>query len=305
MAGATHTKKNAKFFKDLASGILIADGGLGTMLFERGLKPGECPERLNLTQSELLQEIASLYVDAGACIIQTNSFGATPLKLAEFGIADQAAVICQAAAHNLRQVAGDRAYVSGSCGPTGKLLEPYGDASEEQIVHSFEVQMSALLEGGVDLICIETMMDITEASLAVKTAKRLSPTTPVIATMTFNDGPRGFYTVMGVDIATAASELAAAGADVIGSNCGNGLEQMIRIAHDFRAVSSLPLMIQANAGLPETRDGRLVYQEGPDFFGAKARELADAGASIIGGCCGTTPAHIRALRAALSDRICR
>ena len=291
------------FFNEMAMGPMIADGALGTMLFERGLAPGACPELLNLDQPGLLQEIAVSYLDAGARIVQTNSFGATPLKLAEFGMAGQAAVICRAAARNLREVVGDRCYISGSCGPTGKLLEPYGNATPDQLLHSFDVQMTALLEGGVDLICVETMMDLAEASLAIHTAKRLSPATPVIATMTFNEGPGGFHTMMGVSIEEAARGLAEAGADVIGSNCGNGLEQMIRIAAAFRAVSPLPLMIQANAGLPETEDGRLVYREGADFFGARARALVDAGASIIGGCCGTTPGHIRALHDALRKTI--
>ena len=287
------------FLQELAAGVMLADGGLGTMLLERGLEPGACPELLNEQQPELLQEIALLYLDAGARMVQTNSFGASPLKLAQYGLDTQAAALCKASARNLKQIVGTRAFIAGSCGPTGRLLEPYGDASEKQIRDAFEVQMTALLEGGVDLFCVETMMDLTEAVLAVKTAKRLSPATPVMATMTFNDGPGGFHTMMGVSVAQAAEGLAAAGADIIGSNCGNGLDQMIRIAQEFKALSSLPLIIQANAGLPENQGGRLVYREGPEHFGARARQLVDAGTAIIGGCCGTTPAHIRALRDAL------
>ena len=159
--------------------------------------------------------------------------------------------------------------------------------------------MKALVMAGVDLLCIETMTDLMEATLAVKAAKAASPKIPVVANMTFDETPRGFFTIMGVNIEQAAAGLQDAGADIIGSNCGNGIENMIKIAHEFKKVSNLPIIIQSNAGRPETKDGQLIYLETPDFFAEKTQELVDAGVSIIGGCCGTTPEYIRVIKESL------
>jgi len=276
--------------------ILVADGAMGTMLMDFGLKPGDPPESFNLTRLEVLEEIAGLYLDAGADIIQTNTFGASPLKLAFYSLEDKTEEINRNAVLAVRKVVGDRAYVSASCGPSGRLLKPYGDTEAEEIYNSFERQMKALISAGVDAICIETMTDLKEATLAIKAAKTVSPSTPVMATMTFDPTPKGFYTVMGVSIEDAAQGLKEAGADIIGSNCGNGIENMVRIAREFREYSSLPLIIQSNAGIPEIRGNTTVYPETPEFMAEKAKELVLSGVSIIGGCCGTTPDHIRAIR---------
>jgi len=162
---------------------------------------------------------------------------------------------------------------------------------------SFRRQMSALVAAGVDAVLVETMTDLAEARLAVRAAKAVSPALPVLATMTFDPTPRGFFTVMGVTVAAAAAGLAEAGADAVGSNCGNGIVQMVAIAKEFRRHTALPLVIQANAGMPKLVEGRLEYDESPAFFAEQARELAAIGVAVIGGCCGTTPAHIAALRA--------
>jgi 5-methyltetrahydrofolate--homocysteine methyltransferase len=159
-----------------------------------------------------------------------------------------------------------------------------------------------LAQAGVDLFCIETMTDLTEATLAVRAAKSVAPAIPVLATMTFDRTRRGFYTIMGASIPDAARELAAAGADVIGSNCGNGIEAMIEIAREFHAATNLPLIVQSNAGLPQIVNGETVYPETPEFMAGKARELIAAGVAILGGCCGTTPAHIAAFRRVVTDR---
>jgi len=277
-------------------GVLVADGAMGTMLFERGLKPGECPESINLARPEDLSEIARLYRDAGADIVQTNTFGASPLKLAMYGLDDRTEEVNRAAVAAVRAAVADNAYISGSCGPSGRLLKPYGDTDPDVVYASFRRQMAALIGAGVDVVCVETMMDFNEARLAIRAAKDVSASVPVLATMTFDATPRGFYTIMGVDISTAAAGLQEAGADVVGSNCGNGIENMIRIARAFRDCTALPLIIQSNAGLPETKNGKLVYPESPAFMAEKARELVALGVSIIGGCCGTTPDHIRAIR---------
>jgi len=276
--------------------VLVADGAMGTMLMRRGFKPNECLESINLSEPEILQEIAGEYLNAGAEIIQTNSFGASPLKLELFSLADKAEEINRKAVEAVRKAVGKAAYVSGSCGPTGKLLIPYGDTAPDQVYESARRQMSALINAGVDVICVETMTDITEATLFVKAAKSVSPSLPVIATMTFDRTPKGFFTIMGVTIERAIEELTRAGADIIGSNCGHGIEMMIRIAREFKIRTTLPVIIQSNAGLPEIIDGAPVWAESPEFMADKARQLLDLGVSIIGGCCGTTPEHIGAIR---------
>jgi len=282
-----------------AGEILVADGAMGSLLFQRGLEPGECPELLNLTQPELLEEIARLYCEAGADIVQTNTFGASAVKLAEYSLDVETEEINRRAVACVREAVGDRAYISGSCGPSGKILKPFGDAEPEQLYQGFARQAAALVDAGVDLVCVETMTDLQEATLAIKAVRDHFPQVPVLATMTFDRTPRGFYTMMGVSIPDAAAGLQAAGASVIGSNCGNGLENMIEIARQFREISDLPLAIQSNAGLPELVDSGLCYPETADFFSEKIPEMIDSGVSVIGGCCGTTPDHIRAIRSAV------
>jgi 5-methyltetrahydrofolate--homocysteine methyltransferase len=275
--------------------ILVADGALGTMLMDFGLKPGEPPESFNLTNIKALEEIASFYLDAGADMIQTNTFGASPLRLSVYSLEDKTEEINRNAVMAVRKVVRERAYISGSCGPVGKLLKPYGEVEPEQIYCSFERQIKSLIRAGVDIICIETMTDLKEATLAIQAAKTISPKTPAIASMTFDPTPRGFYTIMGVTIEQAAQGLEKAGADIIGSNCGNGIENMIKIGKEFRKYSSLPLIIQSNAGIPRMQGDKLIYPETPEFMAEKAKELVLSGVSIIGGCCGTTPEHIKAL----------
>ena len=285
-----------------AGEILIADGAMGTMLFRHGLAPGACPEALNLTQPELLVAIARSYLEAGADLIQTNTFGASPLKLAAYGLAARADEINRRAVAAVRAAAGDRAHVAASVGPSGRILKPYGDADPDVVQLSFRQQIGHLVAAGADAIVIETMTDLREATLAVEAAKDVAPAIPVLATMTFDRTPRGFFTSMGVTIPEAAAGLARAGADVIGSNCGNGSENMLAIARTFRAATALPLLMQANAGLPAVRAGELVYAETPEFMAEQAAAMLTSGVAILGGCCGTTPAHIRALRSLVDAR---
>ncbi|MBI5021557.1 MAG: homocysteine S-methyltransferase family protein [Ignavibacteriales bacterium] len=276
--------------------VIIADGAMGTMLFQRGLKPGECPELMNLDHPEVLEDIARLYLDAGAEIIQTNTFGGSPLKLSAYGLDDKTEEINSKAVQAVRKVVKDKAYVSASCGPSGKLLEPFGDTKSITIFESYLRQLKILICNGVDLICIETMTDLNETILAVRAVRSISSEIPVCATMTFDKTPRGFYTIMGVSIKQAVDGLTEAGVDVIGSNCGNGIERMIEIAQEFRKHTDLPIIIQSNAGLPVMKNGELIYNETPEFMAEKSRELLTVGVKIIGGCCGTTPNHIAAMR---------
>lgn len=283
--------------------VLVGDGAMGTLLFQQGLQPGQCPESVNLTAPGVLEEIASLYLQAGADIVQTNTFGGSPLKLASYGLDARAGEINRIAVARARAAAGGRAYVSGSCGPSGELLQPYGALEEAALAASFETQLSALLGAGVDLICVETMTDLREAVIAVRAARSLSPSIPVMATMTFDRIPRGYYTIMGASLEAAVEGLTEAGADIIGSNCGHGIDNMIEIALQLRELTSRPVAIQANAGLPTQQDDGVAYPETPAYFADRTAALLDAGVSIIGGCCGTTPEHIRAIRRAVGSAV--
>ncbi len=283
--------------------IFVADGAMGTMLFERGLRPGDCPELLNLSKPEILEEIAQIYFRAGADIIQTNTFGGSPPKLSDYGLEDKCEEINSKAVECVRKVVGESAYISGSCGPSGGLLKPYGDTEPETLENAFERQINALSKAGVDIICIETMTDLREATIAVKAAKKNLPEIPVMVSMTFDKIPKGYYTIMGVNIVDAVNGLEDAGADIIGSNCGNGIDNMIDIATQIKKLSNRPILIQSNAGMPENNDGEIVYPESPSYFEDKTLELVEAGVSIIGGCCGTTLEHIQAIRKVVDSSI--
>jgi 5-methyltetrahydrofolate--homocysteine methyltransferase len=282
---------------EIAAGeTLLCDGATGTMLFELGLEPGGCPEEIALSRPELLESLAASYLEAGADIVETCTFGASPLKLSQYGLDGETEEINRRAVNAVRKAVGDGAYVGGCVGPSGKILEPYGDTSDAQVYESFRRQAEALVGAGVDCVLVETMLDINEAEIAIRAVKDVLDTLPVTASMTFEATPRGFFTIMGVDVATAASGLLEAGADVIGSNCGNGIETMVEIARALRSVTDKALIIQSNAGMPETENGNVVYRESPEFMAKHVENLLEIGVAIIGGCCGTTPEHIKAFR---------
>ncbi len=286
--------------KRIAEGeIIIADGAMGTQLAEHGVDLTACVEKINLDNFAVLEEIARSYYESGAEIVQTATFGASPLKLAMYELDHMTEQIIANAVDAVKNAVGDKAYVSGSVGPSGKMLKPYGDTEPKAMFDSFIKQMDCLVDSGVDIICVETMTDLAEAKLAIKAAKTVSPHTPVMATMTFDKTPKGYFTIMGVTIKAACDSLKEAGADIVGSNCGNGIEKMIEIATEFKKHTELPIIIQSNAGLPELVEGKLSYAETPDFMAEKAVLLKEAGVSIIGGCCGTTPEHIKTIRAAI------
>ena len=276
--------------------VLVADGAMGSLLMQKGLKTGECPELLNLTNPKILAEIASEYLNAGADIIQTNSFGGSILKLNDFDLGDNSREINEAAARIVSEVVNGKAYVSGSVGPTGKMLEPFGDTTPEEMLDGFKIQVSGLISGGADLICIETMTDINEALLAIEASKLVDSSIPIMATMTFNKSGDEYFTMMGVSIEAAVEGLSNAGADILGSNCGNGIDKMIEIAKKYKSLTDKPIIIQSNAGLPEIKDGKLFYPETPQYFAERANEMFKFGVSIVGGCCGTTPEYIKTIR---------
>lgn len=279
--------------------VVLGDGAWGTMLMARGLPTGDAPERVCLERPEILTGIASLYLGAGAEVVTTNTFGANPARLSLHGLEGRLEEICRAAVAAVRDATGERAWVSGSIGPTGKLLAPLGDLDPAAAREGLERQAAALAAAGADLLCVETMTDLAEAELAVRAAREAAPSLPIVATMSFEATKRGFFTVMGASPAKAAVRLAAAGADVVGANCGDGAA-MAGIARELRASGPLPVAVRPNAGLPTLANGALTWPETPEAMAARVPELLAAGVSLVGGCCGTTPEHVRALRAALA-----
>jgi 5-methyltetrahydrofolate--homocysteine methyltransferase len=287
-----------KTFKErVAQGdILISDGAMGTYLQAKGLKPGECMESWCISHADVLKGIHEAYIAAGADIIETNSFGGTCYKLKPYGLEGKVRELNLAAVALAKQASAGKVYVAASVGPTGQIVEDEGgDASPQDLYKAFQEQVLALEEGGADALCIETMVSLTEALQAIKAAKE-NTKLPVICTFTFESGARGFRTMMGVTPERAARETAAAGADIVGANCGNGIVNMVEVTHQIRAAQpNTPILIQANAGTPVLEGEKTVFPETPEFMASKVNDLIRAGAQIIGGCCGTTPAHIAAM----------
>jgi methionine synthase I (cobalamin-dependent) len=278
---------------------VIFDGGMGSMLIARGLGPGESPEIWNLDKPEAVAEVQRLYYAAGSEVVHTNSFGASPVKLAERGLEDQAERINRRAAEITRSVCPAGRLVAGDLGPTGKLLKPMGDLDPADAEDAYRRQAEALLSGGADLISIETMYSLEEALLALRGVKSLGNAF-VIAALTYNRTPKGFFTMMGEGVAPAVRTLEDAGADAIGSNCGLGSGDMVELTTAIRAATRLPVLIQPNAGKPERVGNAVAYRQTPAEFAADALRIRAAGADMIGGCCGTTPDFIRELSMALA-----
>jgi 5-methyltetrahydrofolate--homocysteine methyltransferase len=282
--------------------VLISDGAWGTFLQKKGLKPGECPELWAVDRPADVKEIAQAYFAAGADMVESDTFGGTSFKLEHFGLQNRVAEINQAAAKLSAEAAaeaGGTKWVIASVGPTGKMLV-MEEVTEEELYNCFKDQVVALAKGGADAICIETMSDIEEAALAVKAVKE-NTSCEAIATFTFALTVNGDYrTMMGVSPEQAAEAMLEAGADIIGTNCGNGIERMIEIVKAMRTVApKTPILVHANAGLPKNVNGVDTFPETPEMMAAQVHGLVAAGANIIGGCCGTTPAHIKAMKDAV------
>lgn len=274
----------------IARGPVITDGAWGTQLQARGLAIGEFPDAWNLTHPERVEEVARAYVEAGSHVILTNTFGANRLRLAEAGLADKAVEINRRGVEISKRAAGTRPKVFASIGPSGKMLMS-GEVTADDLRAAFEEQARALAAGGADALVVETMSDLEEATIAVTAAQATG--LPVVASMVFDSGRDQDRTMMGLTPEQAAQGLDAAGADVIGSNCGQGIAGFVNICRRLRAATDKPIWIKANAGLPELVAGRAVYRVTPAEFAQNVPALVEAGASFIGGCCGTSPEFIR------------
>ncbi|MFO3796921.1 MAG: homocysteine S-methyltransferase family protein, partial [Anaerolineales bacterium] len=287
-------------FLDQTNSPLLADGAMGTMLHAQGIPFDHCFDALNLEQPELVLNIHRQYVQAGARLLLTNTFGANRYKLGRHGLADRVAEINEAGVKLARRAAQEgkeQVFVGGDVGPLGVRIAPYGRVRIEEAQRAFAEQIQALAQAGADLIVIETMSDLNEVRLAVEAARQ-SCDLPIVASLTFTRDDR---TLLGDDPATAARLLSEAGVDVIGINCSSGPAQVLRLLKQMRAIApAARFWVKPNAGWPEQVGGRIMYPADPGYFGEYALAFCQAGARVVGGCCGTTPAHIAAMHESLN-----
>ncbi len=272
--------------------IVVFDGAMGTMLYSKGVFINQCYDELALRAPDLVRDIHKQYVAAGADVIETNSFGANRVKLTQYGLQEQVRELNRAAARVAREAAADRALVAGAVGPLGVRLEPYGPTSKDEACAFFREQMEGLLDGGVDLFILETFADLEEIEQAIRAARSVSPTTPVIAQMTIGADCRTPYGATPDDVVRA---LDAWGADIVGLNCSVGPQTILECIEKMAPATRKKLSAQPNAGMPRDVGGRSMYMASPEYMATYARHLVQAGAKIVGGCCGTTPDHIHAM----------
>jgi methionine synthase I (cobalamin-dependent) len=288
-------------------GVIIADGAMGTMLQDAGLMPGDPPMLWNVDQPGRVRAVHRAYLEAGARVLLTNTFNGNRFRLARHGLEERGDDLNRAGAQLLRTEIEDyvkkggpgtiEAVVAGDIGPTGEIMAPLGKLSFEDAANAFARQAGALIAGGADVIWIETMADMEEVRAAVEGTRRVSADIPVIVTMTFDTHGR---TMMGVKPETAATRLGEWGAAALGGNCGNGPDEMLAAIQKLRAAAPGALLVaKSNAGMPEFVDGATVYRASPELMAQSAIQMRNAGARIIGGCCGTTPAHIAAMARAV------
>jgi len=278
---------NKDFLGVVKERVVLLDGAMGTQLIDRGLQKGDCPELWNIKRPDDVREIHKSYFDAGADVVITNTFGGNAIKLKSYGLQDRARELNSAAVQIAKSVCPENKFVAGDMGPTGKFLPPVGKASLEDFDRAYKEQAEILAESGVDLFIIETQYDIIEAVSALKAAK--STGLPVIVTMTFELKKRGYYTIMGNNVAGSMKELEDKGADVVGANCSLDSVPFIELTRQIKAGTSLPVLVQPNAGQPEVIKGEIHYNETPESFAESVEKLIDAGANLVGSCCGSTP----------------
>lgn len=278
---------------------IITDGAWGTQLQTYGLGGGGCPDQWNLSHPDTVEQVPRDYLNAGSQIVLTNTFRANRLALASYDLADQTVAINQIGVEISRRAVNGQAYVVSTMGPSGKMLL-MGEVTKEELRDAFEEQANALAAAGTDAIVVETMADIEEAEVALWAAKNTG--LPVVACVVFDSGPKGDCTMTGVTPEQAARRLDDAGADVVGANCGSGIEGYVDICRRMNAVTDKPLWIKPNAGTPQMVNGEVTYTTKPEEFAAHGPALVEAGAQFVGGCCGTRPAFIAALRRQIHAR---
>jgi methionine synthase / methylenetetrahydrofolate reductase (NADH) len=291
--------RSEQFLEALRSRVLVGDGAMGTALRHRGVGPDECFEALNTTDRTAVREILESYVDAGSDVIETNTFRGNRAHLEKFGLADKVFAFNYRGARLARTVAGRRVFVAGSVGPLGSAGPDAKEMPDARRVDLFAEQMRALAAGGVDLFLLETFTNLAEIRAAIRGARRAAKSIPVIAQMAFYEGQGSLG---GVSIGAAIEEILAEGADGLGVNCGRGFADALAVVEKMAALTDVPISAYPNAGLPELRDGRLVYEQPVSYMADMAARMADAGANLIGGCCGTDERAIAAIAARVRDR---
>jgi 5-methyltetrahydrofolate--homocysteine methyltransferase len=281
--------------------ILIADGAWGTEFFKRGLMQGSPPDEWNITHPEIVREITREYVDAGADIVLTNTFGANKFRLEPHGLSDRVKEINTAAARIAREVTAGKAIVAGDIGPCARFLS-MGEVTPEELYNVFAEQAGALADAGVDWIVVESMTDVEEMAIAVRAAAETARV-PVVASMSYNRTPtKGYRTMMGNTPELCVKRAEDAGAALIGANCGSGIEDYVPLAPLLRAMTSLPLWVKANAGIPQIVSGKVVYPLTAEQYASYVPALLAAGVDVIGGCCGTDPGFVREIAAKAAAR---
>ncbi len=291
--------QSSDFLKSLlADRPVLLDGAWGTEFQKRGLEPGMYPDIWNLERPDDVFAVARSYVDAGSRVILTNTFGANRIVLRQQGLDDRVEAINRAGVELSRRAAGKQASIFASMGPTGKLLY-MDEITEEELLDVYREQSASLAAAGADALILETLTDIEEAKIALRAA--LETKLPVAVSMVFGSGPDKNRTMMGLSASDAARELEDAGADIVGANCGQGIEGFARVCADMRSATQRPLWMKPNAGLPELLSGRTVYRMDTDEFARHLVELVRLGAVFVGGCCGTDPNTIHTAALALAD----
>lgn len=278
---------------------LLFDGAMGTMLMKAGQGSVKTPILLNLDAPDLVSDIHRQYYDAGADVVITNTFGGSPIKLTADGIEDQMDGLNREAVRLTRRACPEGKFVAGDIGPSGKMMQPLGEVAPEEMLENFFHQARVLIDAGVDLIIIETMYSLEEALAAVQGVRKAGDIL-LLASITYTRTKNGYFTVMGEDVPRCVSELEQAGADMMGANCTLNSTDTIELTGELRAATDRPLLIQPNAGKPVTSKGVTYYEQTPAEFAADAEKIRAAGADMIGGCCGTTPEFILAVKEALT-----
>ncbi|MBU4446881.1 homocysteine S-methyltransferase family protein [bacterium] len=279
---------------------LLLDGAMGTMLMRKGIKRGTIPELMNLEKPDIILDIHHAYLDAGSDMITTNTFGGSRIKLKKAGLENETENINRSAATIARQAVSQDQFVAGDIGPPGDMLQPFGLISSDEARQNFSEQAYFLADAGVDVFIVETMFDVNESLAAIRGIQSVSDL-PIFATLTFENTSNGFNTIMGNPVSDSMKILVDAGATAVGANCSIGSDNMVKLAVEIRNCVKTPVIIQPNAGIPEMKESQLHYPESPAYYARNIKAIKDIGVEIVGGCCGTTPEYISAIKRLLNQ----